>query len=95
MINMLPGKVFICCKRLSNRIRILKTAFKKLKPRMSYLITRGDHRKIVKVKVWRVKYAPFTGIAKGIDLAHGSKYLSVRHGDHQWSRWLLDIKIFK
>lgn len=50
---------------------------------MSDLITRGDHRKIVKVKVLRVKYAPFTGIAKGVDLAHGSKYLSVRHGDHQ------------
>ena len=53
---------------------------------MSYLITRGDHWKIVKVKVLRVKCAPFTGIVKGIELTHSNRCLSVRHGDHQRSR---------
>ena len=42
---MLQMKVSICCKTLSNRIRIQKSALKKQKPNTPYLIARGDNKK--------------------------------------------------
>ena len=67
---MLQKKVYICCKLSSNRIPIQKSAFKKQKPKMTYLIARGDHLKTIKgIKVLRVKCTPVTGIAKGIVIA--------------------------
>ena len=53
------------------------------KPSMPYLLARGDHRKTIKlIKVLRVKWAPVTGIDKGIVMDHYNRSLLVRHGDH-------------
>lgn len=58
---------YIHYKMLSNRTRIHKSAFKDQKPRTFYFIAPWDHPKTVKViKVLRVKYAPVTGVARGI-----------------------------
>ena len=44
---------------------------------------RGDHQKtIIVARVWRVKCATVTRIARGIIIAHNSRYLLVRHQDH-------------
>ena len=64
-------------------MQIQKGAFKNQKPRTPYLIAQGDHRKTIKImKVLLVKYAPVTGIVKGIVMTHDSRCLFVRHGDH-------------
>ena len=83
LIDMLQRKVFICCKTLSNRIRIQTSAFKKQKPRTTYLVARGDHRKTINViKVLSVKCTTVTGLTKEIVMAQKNRHLLVRHGDH-------------
>ena len=76
---MLQIKVHICCKTLSNCIRIEKSAFKNQKPRTPYLTGRGVHRKTMKViKELCVKCAPVIGITNGIVMAHNNRCLLVR-----------------
>lgn len=58
----------------SNHVPIQKSAFKKQKRKIPYLIARGDHRKNIKgIKVLRVECTPVSGIAKGIVIAHNSR----------------------
>ena len=75
-------KVYICCKSLSNRFRIKKSAFKNQKPTTPYLIARRGNRKSIKViKALCVKCAPLIGIAKGTVIAHDNKCSSVTYED--------------
>ena len=46
------------------------------------------------IKALRVKWAPVTGIGKGILTAHYNRSLLVRHGDHHRSRCSMDRKNF-
>ena len=77
-------KVYICCKTLSNRIRIRESALKNLKP------------KTIKVmKVLCVKCAPVTVIAKGIVIAHNNRCLwsdmeTITDFCDQWIRNILN-----
>ena len=48
LYDMLKMKVCICCKMLSNRIQILKSAFKYQKLRMSYLLLEEIIGKLLK-----------------------------------------------
>ena len=61
----------------------LKSAFKKQKKKAPYLVAWGDHGKTIEVmKELCAKHAPITVVAREIVMAHRSRYLLVRYGDH-------------
>ena len=83
LINMLQIKIYICCKTLSNCIKIQNSAFKNQKTRRPYLSAQGDRRKTIKViKVLLFKCAPGTSIIQAIVMVHNNRCLLVRHVDH-------------
>ena len=47
------------------------------------------------MKTLCVRRAPVTCIANGIVMAQNNGCLFVRHGDHHWSGWSVDPKLFK
>ena len=84
IINMLQMKFYICCEKLSNLVRIQKSAFKIQIARTPDLISRGDDRKTIKaIKVLRVKCASFTGTFKGVAMAYNNRCLLFRYGEHR------------
>ena len=69
-------KVYICCKTLSNHIRIQKAASKNQNYRTPLRIARGFFRKTIKLmKVLNVKRAPVTGIGKESVMDHNNRCL--------------------
>ena len=63
-------KVYICCKTLSNRIRIQNSVFESRN--QGRPISLLEEIKVKIMKVLHVKCAPFTGIIKGIVMAHNN-----------------------
>ena len=49
LINLLQMKVYVSCKRLSNRMQTQKSSFKNQNLITLYLIAQEDHRKIINV----------------------------------------------
>ena len=91
---MLQIKIHICCKTLSNHIRINKSPSKNKKP-ASYLIDWGDHRKTISDKSITCQMCPVTSTAEGIVIAHNNRFLIATHEDHHWSPWSEDPKHFR